>query len=106
MFLLNFHLDSSLEIKITSKNISNLFVNLCHARGQKPTLLVSTLWYDGGESVGTTEMYGKTLKLEEHFQKSASAAIHLISYSIRFDGSHDRISACNAIDLLMLDSEI
>ena len=34
------------------------FVNLCHACGYKPTsvLLVSTMWYDGGENVGTTEM--------------------------------------------------
>ena len=49
------------------------FVNLCHARGNKPTsmLSVSTLWYDGGdtgENVGTTEMYEKTLELEEHFK--------------------------------------
>ena len=64
---------------------------------------MSTLWYDGGENVGTTEMYEKTLELEEHFQKAASVAIYLISYSIRFDGSLDRISACNAIELLMLE---
>ena len=34
-------------------------------------LSVSTLWYDGGdtgENVGTTEMYEKTLELEEHFK--------------------------------------
>ena len=38
------------------------FVNLCHACGHKPTsvLLVSTMWYDGGENVGTIEMYEKT----------------------------------------------
>ena len=81
------------------------FVNLCHACGYKPTsvLLVSTMWYDGGENVGITEMYEKTLELEELFQKAASSAIHLIPYSVRFDGSHDRMSACNAIDLLTLD---
>ena len=50
------------------------FVNLCHARGNKPTsmLSVSTLWYDGGdtdENVRTTETYEKTLELEEHFKK-------------------------------------
>ena len=33
------------------------------------------------------------------FQKVASSAIHLIPYSVRFVGSHDRISACDAIDL-------
>ena len=45
------------------------FVNLCHACGYKPTieLLVSTMWYDGGENFGTTEMYEKTLELEETF---------------------------------------
>ena len=32
-------------------------------------LLVSTMWYDGGENVGTTEMYEKTLELEEIFSK-------------------------------------
>ena len=83
------------------------FVNLCHACGHKPTsvLLVSTLWYDGGENIGTTEMYEKTLELEEHFQKAASSTIHffLIPCSVRFDGSHDRVSVCNAIDLLILN---
>ena len=54
------------------REIQQPFVNLCHARGHKPTsmLSVSTLWYDGGdtgENVGTTEMYEKTLELEEHF---------------------------------------
>ena len=80
------------------------FVNLCHACGHKPTsvLLVPTMWYDGGENVGTTEMYEKTLGLEETFQKVASSAIHLIPYSVRFDGSHDRNSACDAIDLDMM----
>ena len=82
------------------------FVNLCHACGHKPTsvLLVPTMWYDGGENVGTTEMYEKTLELEETFQKVASSAIHLIPYSVRFDGSHDRNSACDAIDLDMMHS--
>ena len=77
------------------------FVNLCNTCGHKPTsvLLVSTLWYDESE----TEMYEKTLELEEHFQKAASSAIHSIPYSVRFHGSHDQISACNAVDLLMLD---
>ena len=79
------------------------FVNLCHACGHKPTsvLLVSTLWYDDDES--EKEMYEKTLELEEHFQKAAGSAIHSIPYSVRFDGSRDQVSACNAIDLLMLD---
>ena len=47
------------------------FVNLCHACGHKLTsvVLVSTMWYDGGESVGTTETYEKTLELEEIFSK-------------------------------------
>lgn len=82
------------------------FVNLCHACGHKPTsvLLVSTLWYDDDDESGTdSEMYEKTLELEEHFQKAAGSAIHSIPYSVRFDGSHDQISACNAVDLLMLD---
>ena len=78
------------------------FVNLCHAYGHKPTsvLLVSTLWYGENE----TEMYKKTSELEEHFQKAAaSSVIRSIPYSVRFDGSRDQISACNAIDLLVLD---
>ena len=32
-------------------------------------LLVSTMWYDGGENVGMTEMYEKILELEENFSK-------------------------------------
>ena len=64
--------------------------------------LVSTMWYDGGENVETTEMYEMTLELEEHFPNAASSAIHLIPYSVRFDGSHDRISACDAINLDMM----
>ena len=36
------------------------------------------------------------------FQKVASSAIHLIPYSVRFVGSHDRISACDVIDLDMM----
>ena len=53
------------------------FVNLCRTCGHKPTsvLLVSTMWYDGGENVGTTEMYEKTLELEEHFEMAGSSAI-------------------------------
>ena len=49
------------------------FVNLCRACGHRPTsvLLVSTTWYDGAENVGTTEMYEKTLELEEIFQMGA-----------------------------------
>ena len=81
------------------------FVNLCHACGHKPTsvLLVSTLWYDGESEI---EVYEKTMELEENFQKTASSGnpvIHSIPYSVRFGGSRDQISACNAIDLLMLD---
>ena len=40
------------------------FVNLCHTCGRKPTsvVLVSTMWYDGGENVGTTEMYTEIMK--------------------------------------------
>ena len=84
------------------------FVNLCHLCGHKPTsvLLMLTLWYDGGESVGTTEMYEKKLESEEHFQMAASSAIHLIPYSLRFDGSHDRISACDAIDLIDIRTRV
>ena len=97
------HSSSMASQRMNARFNKNLdpFVNLCHVCGHKPTsvLSVSTLWYDGGENVGTTEMYGKTLELEEHFQKAASSAIHLISYLVRFDGSHDRISACDAIDL-------
>ena len=63
--------------------------------------LVSTMWYDGGENVGTTEMYEMTLELEEHFPNAASSAIHSIPYSVRFDGSHDRNSAYNALMLGM-----
>ena len=82
----------------------DLFVNLCHARGHKPTsvLLVSTMWYDGGENVRTTEIYEKTLEVEEHFQMASSSAIHLIPCSVPFDGSHDQISACDAVDLDMM----
>ena len=47
-------------------------------------------------------MYEKTLEWEEHFQKAAGSAIRLIPYSVRFDGSHDRISACDAINLDMM----
>ena len=65
-------------------------------------LLVSTMWYDGGENVGTTEKYEKTLELEEIFQKVASSAIHLIPPCVRFNKSHNRISACDAIDLNMM----
>ena len=88
------------------------FVKLCHECGHKPTsvLLVSTLWFDdddddgdGSSKSGTTGMYEKTLELEEHFQKAATSGIHSIPYSVRFDGSRDQMSACNAIDLLMLD---
>ena len=83
------------------------FVNLCHICGHKPTsvLLVLTLWCDGESE--TTEMYERTLELEEHFQKAtgSESSIHVIPYSVRFDGSHDQISACNAIDLLMMDME-
>ena len=87
--------------EIFNKYYDPFIINLCHARGHKPTsvLLVSTMWY---ENVGTTELYEKTLELEELFQKAASSAIHLIPYSVRFDGSHDRISACDAIDLDMM----
>ena len=67
-------------------------------------LLVSTMWYDGGENVGTTETYEKTLELEEPFPKAASSAIHLIPYSVRFDGSHDRNSAYDIADLDMMHS--
>jgi hypothetical protein len=80
------------------------FVKLCHKCGHKPTsvLLVSTLWY-----VNESKVYEKTLELEEHFQKAASSnwesPIHLIPNSVRFDGSHDQISAYSAIDLLLLD---
>ena len=58
--------------------------------GDKPTnvLLVSILWYDGGENVETTEMYTKTLELEEHFHKAASSAIYLIPYLVRFNGAY------------------
>ena len=43
-----------------------------HACRHKPTsvLLVSTMWYDdGGESVGTTEMYEKTFGIGGTFPK-------------------------------------
>ena len=36
------------------------------------------------------------------FQKVVSSAIHSTPYSVQFDGSHDQISACNAIDLDMM----
>ena len=47
------------------------FVNLCYTCGHKPTsvLLVSSLWHDGGEDVGMTEMYEKMLELEEYFKR-------------------------------------
>ena len=80
------------------------FVNLCHAcYGHKFTsvLLVSTMWYDGGESVGTTDMYEKTLELEEKFQMG-EVLQYTWSYSVQFGGSHDRILACDVIDLDMM----
>ena len=80
------------------------FVNLCHACGYKPTsvLLVSTMWYDGGGNVGSTELYEKTLELEENFSKGYQLC-HTLDpavYSVRFNTSHNRISACDAIDLM------
>ena len=98
---------SQIMNEIFNKHL-NSFVKLCHARGHKPNsvLLVSTMSYDGGENVGTIDMYEKTLELEEIFQKVASSAIFLIPYSVRFDGSHDRISACDAIDLDMVHSTV
>ena len=78
------------------------FIDLCHTCKHKPTsvLLVSTQWYDVDEK----ERYEKTSELEDYFQNAtASSAVRSIPYSIRFDGSRDQISACNAIDLLMLD---
>ena len=47
------------------------FVNLCHAREHKPTsvLLVSTMWCDGGENVGTIDMYEKTFGIGGIFLK-------------------------------------
>lgn len=81
----------------------DFFVKLCHEFGHKPTsvLLVSTLWYNESEE----EMYEKTSELEELFQEVASSsAIRSIPYSIRFDQS--QISACDAIDLLMLDMQL
>ena len=94
---------SQIMNEIFNKHL-NPFINLCHARGHKPTSvpLVSTMWYDGDENVGTTEIYEKTLEVEEHFQMASSSAIHLIPYSVPFDGSHDQISACDAIDLDMI----
>ena len=87
---------------MVSQRMNEGFINY----GHKPTsvLFVSSLWHDGGEDVGTTEMYEKTFELEGYFQKAASSAIHdLIPYSVRFDGCHDRISAHNAIDLVIFD---
>ena len=76
-------------------------VNLWHACGHKPT---SCCWCRlcgmiSGENVGTTETYEKTLELEEPFQKAASFAIHLILYSVRLDGSHDRVESRRAMQL-------
>ena len=39
------------------------FVNLYHACGHKPPSVL-LVWYDGGENVGTTEMYEKTMELK------------------------------------------
>ena len=109
-----YHLLHNLHSMMASQRMSERFnkyldpfVNLCHLCGHKPTsvLLMLTLWYDG-EGVGTTEMYEKTLESEEHFQMAASSAIHLIPYSLRFDGSHDRISACDAIDLIDIRTRV
>ena len=69
------------------------FVNLCHACGYKPTsvLLVSTMWYDGGENVGTTEMYEKTLELEEIFSKGCQLCNTLdpAVYSVRLQFKYE-----------------
>ena len=59
------------------------------------------MWYDGGESVGTTDMYEKTLELEENFQMG-EVLQYTWSYSVQFGGSHDRILACDVIDLDMM----
>ena len=78
------------------------FVNICHACGHKPTsvLLLSTmvvrmLWR-------LRCSMKRRWNWRKFFQKAASSAIHLIPYSVRFDESHDRISACDAIDLDMM----
>ena len=67
MFTLYFHLDANIGSKKSHRKY--VVVNLCHAREHKPTsvLLVSTMWCDGGENVGTIDMYEKTLELEEFF---------------------------------------
>ena len=78
------------------------FVKICYECGHKPTsvLLVSTLWSDESEA----EVYEMTTELEGHFQRAASSiAIHPISYSVRFDES--QVSACDAVDILMLDMQ-
>ena len=62
-------------------------------------LLVSTMWYDGGVNVGTTEKDEKTLEFGGTISKGCQFAIHLILYSVRIDGCHVQISACDAIDL-------
>jgi hypothetical protein len=79
------------------KSFLDPFVKSCHLCGHKLTsvLLVATMWYD------KTKMYEKMSELEGCFQKATISAIHSIPYSIRFDGSLDQISACNAVDLLM-----
>jgi hypothetical protein len=80
----------------------DFFVTLCHAGGHRPTsaLLVSNLWPSKGSESSVVE---KTRKLEEHFKKNTPSSIRSIPYSVRFDGS--RISACKAIDSLILEIE-
>ena len=55
---------------------------------------------------GTTEMYEKTLELDNWrniFKRlQLCNALDPVAYLVRLDGSHDRISSCDAIDLDMM----
>ena len=96
------HLSSMASQRMNARFNKNFdpFVNLCHVCGHKPTsvLSVSTLvwwWWEY-----TTEMYEKTLELEEYFQKLPV---------LRYTWSHIRFGlmgvmrfACDAIDLDMI----
>ena len=80
----------------------DLFVTLCHACGHRPTtaLLVSTMWSSKESETDVIEM---TRELEDRFEMATPPSIRPIPYSIRFDG--DRITACKAINSLILEIE-
>ena len=97
------HSMSSQRITDDFKKQFDIFVTLCRASGHRPTtaLLVSNMWSSKENAASVIE---KTRVLEDHFKKTITpSSIRPISSSVRFDGS--RITACKAIDSLILEIE-